>query len=135
MDIGINELAGHLMKELDPETRKSIILAGSCALEERKIAAYSNKPGALKNAQEAFLIAPGHYATSYNDDVAIGTSFAAPYICAAIANLTSNRKFSPKRAVQALKDSAERRLDVGTYGRGIIRADKALELLERAGGR
>jgi hypothetical protein len=132
--IRTHELVGHLMQELDPETRKSIILAGSCALEERKIAAYSNKPGALKNAQEAFLLAPGHYYTSYNNDVAIGTSYAAPYICAAIANLTSNRKFSPKRAVQALKDTAERRPDVGTYGRGIIRADKALELLERSGG-
>ncbi|MBY0501080.1 MAG: S8 family serine peptidase [Alphaproteobacteria bacterium] len=132
--IGTHELVGYLMQELDPETRKSIILAGSCDLEERKIAAYSNKPGALKNAQEAFLLAPGHYATSFDNDVAIGTSFAAPYICAAIANLTSHRKISPKRAVQALKDTAERRPDVATYGRGIIRADKALELLERAGG-
>jgi hypothetical protein len=132
--MGREELIGHLLQELDPETRESIIIAGSCNPDTRKITSYSNKPGLLKNAQEAFLLAPGNHVTSYNDDIAVGTSYAAPYICAAIANLTSNRKISPRRAVQALKDTAERRPDVGTYGRGIIRADKALELLERAGG-
>ncbi|MBY0500629.1 MAG: S8 family serine peptidase [Alphaproteobacteria bacterium] len=125
---------GHLMQELDPETRKSIIVAGSYDLDNRKIAAYSNKPGSLKNIQDSFLLAPGKHVQQYDDMVGDGTSSAAPYICAAIANLTSHRKISPKRAVQALKDTAERRPDVATYGRGIIRADKALELLERAGG-
>jgi hypothetical protein len=128
------EQIGHLMQELDPETRKSIIVAGSYDLDTQKIASYSNKPGSFKNIQEAFLLAPGKHWQQYDNMVGDGTSAAAPYICAAIANLTSNRKFSPKRAVQALKDTAERRPDVGTYGRGIIRADKALELLERAGG-
>ena len=132
--IGTHELVGYLMQELDPETRKSIIVAGSYDPDTQKIASYSNKPGSLKNIQEAFLLAPGRYVQQYNNIMWEGTSFAAPYICAAIANLTSNRKISPRRAVQVLKDTAERRPDVGTYGRGIIRADKALELLERSGG-
>ncbi|MBX9806066.1 MAG: S8 family serine peptidase [Alphaproteobacteria bacterium] len=109
-------------------------MAGSCDPDTRTITSYSNKPGSLKNAQDAFLFAPGNHVTNFakKDDVAVGTSFAAPYICAAIANLASKRNITPKRAVQALKETAERRPDVRTYGRGIIRADKALEYLERA---
>jgi hypothetical protein len=128
------EQIGHLMQELDPETRKSIIVAGSYDLDTQKIASYSNKPGSFKNIQEAFLLAPGKHVQQYDNMLGAGTSLAAPYICAAIANLTSNRKFSPKRAVQALKDTADRHPDVKTYGRGSIRADQALELLERSGG-
>ncbi|MBX9806064.1 MAG: S8 family serine peptidase [Alphaproteobacteria bacterium] len=128
------ELVGHLMQELDAETRQSIVLAGSYDRMTNTIACYSNKPGSLKNAQDAFLFAPGNHVTNFSkkDDVAIGTSFAAPYICAAIANLASKRNITPKRAVQALKETADKRPDVRTYGRGIIRADKALEYLERA---
>jgi uncharacterized protein YdbL (DUF1318 family) len=130
---GGEELAGYLMHELDAETRQSIVLAGSYDRMTNTIACYSNRAGSLKNVQESFLLAPGNHVTNFakNDDVAIGTSFAAPYICAAIANLASKRNITPKRAVQALKETAERRPDVRTYGRGIIRADKALELLER----
>ncbi|MBX9806069.1 MAG: S8 family serine peptidase [Alphaproteobacteria bacterium] len=127
------ELAGQLMQELDVETRQSIVVAGSYDRMTNAIASYSNKAGCLKNVQDAFLLAPGNHVTNFakNDDLAVGTSFAAPYICAAIANLASKRNITPKKAVQALKETAERRPDVRTYGRGIIRADKALELLER----
>ena len=126
------DLFGHLMQELDSETRQSVILAGSYDPETRQIASYSNKPGSLKNAQEAFLFAPGKHLQQYDYMVGDGTSLAAPYICAVLSNLTSNLNISPRRAVQALKETAERRPDVRTYGRGIIRADKALELLERS---
>jgi subtilisin family serine protease len=131
---GGEELAGYLMQELDAETRQSIVVAGSCDPDTRTITSYSNRAGLLKNVQDAFLLAPGNHVTNFakNDDVAIGTSFAAPYICAAIANLASKRNITPRRTVQALKETAERRPDVRTYGRGIIRADKALEYLERA---
>ncbi|MBX9806067.1 MAG: S8 family serine peptidase [Alphaproteobacteria bacterium] len=131
---GVKELVGQLMQELDAGTRQSIIVVGSCDPDTRTITPYSNKPGLLKNIQESFLLAPGNHVTNFakKDDMAIGTSFAAPYVCAAIANLASKRNITPKRAVQALKETAERRPDVRTYGRGIIRADKALEYLERA---
>lgn len=128
---GRKELVGYLMQELDAETRQSIVLAGSYDRMTSTIASYSNRAGLLKNAQDAFLLAYGNHVTTFDNDVAIGTSFAAPYICAAIANLASKRNITPKRAVQALKETAERRPDVRTYGRGIIRADKALEFLER----
>lgn len=50
-------------------------------------------------------------------------------ICAAIANLCSTGA-TPKRAMKALLDSADKDPDVRTYGMGKVRADKALELLE-----
>ncbi|KAB2832180.1 MAG: S8 family serine peptidase, partial [Caedimonadaceae bacterium] len=93
------DLFGHLMQELDPETRQSVILAGSYDPETRKIASYSNKPGSLKNAQDAFLFAPGKHLQQYDYMVGDGTSLAAPYICATIANLASKRNITPKRAV------------------------------------
>lgn len=128
---GGDELIAHLLEALDPETRKSLVIAGNLNPHTRKLCSTSNKPGVWPEAQERFLCASGYHMLSHVDFVVEGTSFAAPYVCAAIANLCSKPGVTPRQAAQALLDTADRHPDVRTYGRGLIRADKALELLER----
>lgn len=126
----------HLLENLDADTRQSIILAGNLDADTRTINAYSNKPGPTPEVQERFLFAPaGQVKISYLDNtINGGTSYAAPLVCAAIAGLCSkSSRITPRIAMNALLDSADRHPDVRTYGRGIIRADKALELLESQG--
>lgn len=122
---------GYLAENLDPETRKSIIFAGALDPETRASMGYSNRPGQMKKAQDMFLFAPTNHKLSYKDDIVGGTSNSAPYICAAITNLLSRfPRMTAKQAAQALLESADKKPDVRTYGRGIIRADKALDILE-----
>jgi hypothetical protein len=127
------EFIGHLLENLDAETRKSILIAGNVNPNTHKLCASSNKPGNSIKAQERFVGAPGHHMLSYVDYVVTGTSFSAPYLCAAVA-LLSSRGYAPKRVVNALLQTAQKDPDIRTYGRGrMIRADKALEWLEKGG--
>ncbi|HLB59946.1 MAG TPA: hypothetical protein VJL87_07710 [Bdellovibrionota bacterium] len=122
---------GHLVESLDAETLQSVILAGNLDPNTLLASESSNRPGNWVEAQDRFLYAPGHHMLSHFDFVEWGTSLSAPYICAAIANLCSKPGVTPKMAVKALMDSADERPEKAIYGRGVIRADKALELLER----
>lgn len=126
----VNAFLVKLMTRLDSETRKSIIIAGNLDPVTQRAATSSNKPGSVQEVQDRFLFAPGKF-QAYSDRVVGGTSFAAPFICAALACLLSkSTTITPKKAVKALLDSAEVQPDRWTYGRGIMRARRALSLLE-----
>lgn len=121
---------GHLLKTLDSETRQSLIISGNlnpstCALNE-----HSNKPGNWAEAQERFLCASGYHMLAYRDELVGGTSYAAPNICAALANLCSLPGVTPIRAARALLNTADPGLDPTQYGRGRMNAARALEWLE-----
>jgi subtilisin family serine protease len=128
-----SEIMAHLVKALDPETLRSVIFAGNLDPETRMASRCSNKPGNWEEAQKRFLFAPGSHEISYLPGFVVkGTSFAAPLICGAIAALCSKPGVTPKKAANALLESAdERPHEKAIYGRGLMRADKALELLER----
>jgi len=130
-----NHMVGELLDSIDAETRSSIIVAGNIDAESRTLFQESNRPGTRADAQGVFLCAPGGHVMSWSGAKGNGTSLSAPYICAALADLMSmSPNITPKRARQALFESAEKRPgEDHLYGRGIIRADKAAELLEREG--
>ena len=121
----------HIFKGLTEEEKKSVILAGNLNSDTRLASPCSNRPGSKKENQNRFLFAPGKGKISYLDSESNGTCFSAAYISSALANLLSkSKKITPKAAVKTLLDSAELQKDVATYGRGIIRADRALDWLE-----
>ncbi len=122
-----------LLDKLNSEEKLSIAIVGNLDPDTRSAIASSNKPGKRTDAQERFLFAPaGKVKLSYTGEVFNGgTSLAAPYICAAVANLLSKSKtLTPKKALNILLESSEKQQDVATYGRGIIRASRALEVLD-----
>jgi len=88
------------------------------------IASYSNRAGA---SMQYFLVAPG------NDPVtgAVGTSFAAPRVAGAAAEvLGQNPSLSSTQVVEILLDSADDRGAPGTdeiYGRGELNLTRALQ--------
>jgi hypothetical protein len=128
----------HLLENLDNETKQCVIFAGNLHPDTLTPSWSSNKAGKRADAQDRFLFAPaGKLHVSYSAQVIDGgTSCAAPFISAALANLLSRSKaITPKRAVKALLESAEIQKDKTIYGRGIIKTHKALEFLEKEIGK
>jgi hypothetical protein len=122
----VRSFNSYLLENLDLKTRESVIFAGNLDPDTGIAAADSNKPGQRREVQEMFLFAPGtHQHACHKDRIDKGTSLAAPYISAMLANLLAKPGVTPKRAAQALKDSAQIR-----NGMRVMRVDKALELLE-----
>jgi len=134
------QIMGHLIEALDRKTRKSIIIAGGYDPDTGDAINYSNRPGNWPEAQERFLFAPCRHMPAYLDykirertygSTVGGTSYAAPAICAAIAQLCEAVPgLPPKKAMKALLETADQRPEKQIYGRGLIRADKALEKIK-----
>ncbi len=124
-----------LFSKLDKQTMQSIVLAGNINFYSHSWMKDldSNYPGESGDLKERFLFAPGNFDISYEVGTLInGTSNSAAYISAVLANLLSiSENITPRMAVKALMKTADKRDPEGVYGRGLIRADKAAEFLER----
>jgi subtilisin family serine protease len=124
-----------LFSKLDEQTMKSIILAGNINFYSDRWMKdlHSNYPGDSGDLRKRFLFAPGKFDYSFEGGrLANGTSNSAAYISAVLANLLSiSEKITPRMAVKALMKTADKRDPERLYGRGLIRADKAAEFLER----
>ena len=133
--VKLRHLLDFIMDNSDKDTRKSLIFAGALDPVTSERANYSNLPGQWKELQERFLFAPGTHRYKY--ELADGTSFAAPYICAALADLcSSSPNVTPKIAAKALRKTAEKvKNEDYIYGRGKIRTNDALEWLGQRGYR
>lgn len=120
--------------------KSMVIMAGAIDIH-KQLDGYSNYPGSDPDMQARFLVAPGdvqdiHLKSDNKTETSTwwywtGTSFSAPLVSAAIADLMSAKQgLTAQQAAQALLDTADKNFtgyDPAKYGQGIIDVKAALQ--------
>lgn len=114
---------GDIVEGLDEETLKHVLFVGTLNPDTDLATTYSNKPGNWAKAQERFAFFHCRHRPPYAYLEEGGTSFAAPGVCAKIANYCSKHDVTAREALDAVLATAEQRPERHIYGRGVLRPD------------